>query len=197
MDTKDDWEVMKEEVLRQLPLLNTTQLTEICGSLSIVVPPGKAGKRSPIFNLIMREINSETVEDSADQGLVLFGDLDTQMKGMLSSQVKTEAVTSVSTTEVKTDGVGTSTGLMNSNTAGPLSGRGAGNANVNGVGLATGSNSNDGTNVDAGVRFHLQRMKQFTIHGGFVASGDNPISYSNLKYQLEIQDSRIETDVWC
>ena len=28
-------------------------------------------------------------------------------------------------------------------------------------------------------------MKQFTIHGGFVASGDNPISYSNLKYQLE------------
>ena len=179
MDTKEEWEVKKEEVLRQLPLLNAIQLTEICGSLSIVVPPGKAGKRSLIFNLIMRGINSETVEDSEDHGLVLFGDLDTQMKGMLSSQVKTEAPTSMTTAEVTNGGVGSSRGLMNSNTAGP------GNANVNGLSPATGTNSNDGTNVDAGVRFHLQRMKQFTIHGGFVASGDNPISYSNLKYQLE------------
>ena len=179
MDTKEEWEVKKEEVLRQLPLLSAIQLTEICGSLSIVVPPGKAGKRSLIFNLIMRGINSETVEDSEDHGLVLFGDLDTQMKGMLSSQVKTEAPTSMTTAEVTNGGVGSSRGLMNSNTAGP------GNANVNGLSPATGTNSNDGTNVDAGVRFHLQRMKQFTIHGGFVASGDNPISYSNLKYQLE------------
>ena len=185
MDTKEEWEVKKEEVLRQLPLLSAIQLTEICGSLSIVVPPGKAGKRSLIFNLIMRGINSETVEDSEDHGLVLFGDLDTQMKGMLSSQVKTEAPTSMATAEVTNGGVGSSRGLMNSNTAGPLSGMGAGNANVNGLSPATGTNSNDGTNVDAGVRFHLQRMKQFTIHGGFVASGDNPISYSNLKYQLE------------
>ena len=179
MDTKEEWEVKKEEVLRQLPLLNAIQLTEICGSLSIVVPPGKAGKRSLIFNLIMRGINSETVEDSEDHGLVLFGDLDTQMKGMLSSQVKTEAPTSMTTAEVTNGGVGSSRGLMNSNTAGP------GDTNVNGLSTATGTNSNEGTNVDAGVRFHLQRMKQFTIHGGFVASGDNPISYSNLKYQLE------------
>ena len=133
MDTKEEWEVKKEEVLRQLPLLNAIQLTEICGSLSIVVPPGKAGKRSLIFNLIMRGINSETVEDSEDHGLVLFGDLDTQMKGMLSSQVKIEAPTSMTTAEVTNGGVGSSRGLMNSNTAGP------GNANVNGLSPATGT----------------------------------------------------------
>ena len=36
-----------------------------------------------------------------------------------------------------------------------------------------------------GVHYHLKGIREFKIHGGFVASGDNPISYSNLKFQMD------------
>ena len=63
MDHQEEWEVKKSEVLQQLNALNAVQLTEICGVVDVVVPPAKAGKRAPIFSLIMRYLNSEEVED--------------------------------------------------------------------------------------------------------------------------------------
>ena len=35
------------------------------------------------------------------------------------------------------------------------------------------------------VHYHLKGLREFKIHGGFVASGDAPISYSNLKFQMD------------
>ena len=93
----EDWEEKKHEVLQQLPLLDADQLTTICIALSLTVPPVKKGNRSAIFNLIMRHLNSETVEDSADQGLQLFEDIDGQLKGMLANRVKVETKSSVDT----------------------------------------------------------------------------------------------------
>ena len=95
----------------------------MCIGLSITVPPAKMGKRSAVFNLIMRQINSETVEDSADQGLDLFTDMDTQLKQILSTRpVKTEATkttvtspTTVSTSMVTSGGSGSALGLQNAN----------------------------------------------------------------------------------
>ena len=36
-----------------------------------------------------------------------------------------------------------------------------------------------------GVRFHMRGLREFKVHGGFVASGDSPIAYSNLMFQIE------------
>ena len=111
------------------------------------------------------------------------------MKTMLATQ---EVKTEVKTVEVATAGVGTSKGLMSSNSnasTGPTNvigtNHGSNTTTVGAPGLGGGATGGNAGNIDAGVRFHLQRMKQFTIHGGFVASGDTPIGYSNLKFQLE------------
>ena len=183
----EPWEVKKDEVSKQLQLLDSTELGEVCVGLSITIPPAKMGKRSAILSLIMRNINSEEIEESTDAGLGLFTDLDNQLKRILSTRVKnevkstTEGVTEgtgLVTTPVVTsggEGEGTSHGLKNSNTL--SNGESSKTSPEGGVG---------GANVDAGVRYHLNRLaKEFKIHGGFVASGDAPISYSNLKFQLE------------
>ena len=172
--SQEAWEIKKAEVLTQLQLLDAAQLTELCVQINIVVPPNKAGKRDSIFNLINRHITSDEVEESGDHGLDLFTDMDTRLKGMLKSHsVKTE----VKTAEVTDIGVGASTGLKNSNSL-------SGSANTSLQGATGSGNGQNNGNVDA-LRLSLHRTKPFTIHGGFVASGDSPISYSNLKFQLE------------
>ena len=35
------------------------------------------------------------------------------------------------------------------------------------------------------VHYHVRGLSEFKVHGGLVASGDSPISYSNLKFQME------------
>ena len=182
----EPWEVKKDEVLKQLQLLDSTELGEVCVGLSITIPPAKMGKRSAILNLIMRNINSEEVEESGDAGLGLFTDLDNQLKRILSTRVKdetkitTEGLTEkaglVTTAVVTSGGEGTSLGLKNSNSL-------ASNGDSSRISPERGAGT---ASVDAGVRYHLNRLaKEFKIHGGFVASGDAPISYSNLKFQLE------------
>ena len=163
----EDWEEKKHEVLQQLPLLDVNQLTTICGALSITVPPVKMGKRSAIFNLIMRHLNSETVEDSADQGLQLFEDIDGQLKGMLAGRVKVETKSSVDTS------------TTNSNITGP--GTSDGGSKKGGAAETKGISSSV-SGVDSTVRLHLNRLREFKIHGVFVATGENPITYSNLKF---------------
>ena len=81
--SKEVWKIKKAEVLIQLPLLDVTQLTQLCVELDIDVPPAKKGNSDSIFNLINRHITSETVEISDDHGLALFTDVDARVKGML------------------------------------------------------------------------------------------------------------------
>ena len=172
----EPWEVKKREVIRQLDLLGATELTEICGMLSITVPLAKAGKQSDVYNLIMAHIISDPVSNSDDQGLALFTDMDTRLKQILSKkEVKMEDGKTVVTAEVLQSGGSAHGGLLN-------------NANTNlGGTIPRSSNAAHGSGAsDAGVRPKSNRfLKEFKVQGGFVASGDNPISYSNLKFQIE------------
>ena len=173
----EPWEEKKMEVLQQLPLLDETQLTTVCGPLSIVVPPAKKGNRSAILNLIMRHINSEVVEESGDQGLDLFQGMDIQLKGMLTDRIKVEADTKKTVAQINTKT--TTEGSSSTGTTAPVS-----NAN-SGVQTGGAGSTSSATGVDSTVRLHLNRLREFKIHGGFVASGENPINYSNLKFQME------------
>ena len=177
MAALEAWEVKKKDVIRQLDLLDATELTEICGMLAITVPPAKAGKQSDIFNLIMAHIISDDVANSGDQGLSLFTDVDVRLKDMVSKKVKLEdRKQAIVTAEVTQHGASSNGGLLkNSNQVSgtmPSSGNAAGGSGAD----------------DLAVRLHslnFNRNKDFKVHGGFVASGDSPISYSNLKFQIE------------
>jgi hypothetical protein len=95
-----DWSARKDDVLQQLRFLEASELAEICTSSNIVIPPTKTGNRNAIHTLIMRHINSEAVEDSTDQGLQLFTEMDTQLKQILSNREEDDDKTVVSTGEV-------------------------------------------------------------------------------------------------
>ena len=78
----DDLERKKREALQQLQLVeDEKELTEVCGLLDITIPTAKAGNAQKLFTLIMRYLNSEEVEDSADQGMQVFTDLTSHLKG--------------------------------------------------------------------------------------------------------------------
>ena len=117
MAALEPWEVKKKDVIRQLDLLDATELTEICGMLTITVPVTKAGKQSDIFNLIMAHIISDEVANSDDQGLSLFTDVDVRLKDMLSKKVDLEDRKQASiTAEVTQYGSSSNGGLLkNSN----------------------------------------------------------------------------------
>ena len=174
--SQEAWEIKKADVLTQLHLLDATQLADLCVQISIVVPPNKMGKRDSIFNLINRHITSDEVETSADHGLDLFTDLENRLKLMVDQKV---VKTDVKTLEVTSVGDAAAKGLNSSNS---LGGHGSRSVDLQGGGASGIRGDNGG--VEA-LRMSLHRSKPFTIHGGFVASGDSPISYSNLKFQLE------------
>ena len=220
------WSAKKDDVIQQLRFLNVNELTEFCTTSNVTIPPSKAGNRDKIHTHVMRHINSETVEDSADQGLELFTDMDTELKrllGLRDDTDKDDDKTVRISPEVTTNGDGDSgrnlmnsndnpmfssnggmfssgggvstahtfglTGLMGSagNTTGGFSGGAIGGSDglntgaIGGIGGATGGSA-DGA---AGVHYHIRGLREFKIHGGFVASGENPISYSNLKFHMD------------
>ena len=181
---KEDWEVKKDEVIQQMQLLDVAQLGEVCQTASLVIPPSKTGDRSKIYNMILAHIISDEVAESGDHGLALFVSIENRIKGMSLKDVKTEDSKAMVTAIVTDSGSGSTVGLMNSNIlANPSSSNN--NSNQLNGNNNSGNFNNGGGSIDAGMRFHLQPTKLFMIHGGFVATGDSPISYSNLKYQLE------------
>ena len=104
----------KESVLQQLNLLNGQELETLCGTLNITIPANKLGKRSLVFSLVSRFVNSEDIEESDDQGLQIFSDMDDQLKDMLSKRVKDESQTQgVVTGEVVSHGGGDSSRTNN------------------------------------------------------------------------------------
>ena len=114
-----NWSARKDDVVQQLRFLNVDELTEFCTSSDIGIPPAKTGNRDAIHTLIMRFINSETVEDSDDQGLQLFTEMDAKLKQLLALRDDDgDDDKTVMTTEVTAQGDGTSGGnLRNSNNA--------------------------------------------------------------------------------
>lgn len=95
---------MKDVVVEQLRHLDATELARFCASSNVTVPDAKKGNRGAIYSLVMREINSETVEDSTDHGLELFTNMDTLLKETLAT--RNPAPNEVETKEVSTTGEG-------------------------------------------------------------------------------------------
>ena len=176
----DDWEIRKESVLQQLHLLDAVELATVCASHQITIPPGKVGKKSLIYNLLSRYINSEDVEDSDDQGLALFTDMDEQLKAILSKRVKgeTAAVQEIITETTTTTGTGDSSKANMASTpqrhaeqhsAPPQQQQRI----VPSTSSATSSADVEAilTNNQSGGRLRFTKLKEFKIHGGFVATG--------------------------
>ena len=79
-----------DEVVRLLRRCNDTQLTQVCGNLGIAIPEEKAGKKTSIFNLILRFLTSEAMEQKEDAGLadmLKLGD-DLEAMGVKESKVE-------------------------------------------------------------------------------------------------------------
>ena len=170
------WELKKTEVIQQLLLLDNNELTAVCVAESIVIPPAKKDDKSAILNLLLGHVSREEVDNSEDRGLQLFEGMDTQIKGILSKRVKAEGKTAPVTTNSDISNT------TNGKSSDKNDGRSQGNS---GSSDSSDSSSSAMSSVDSTARLHLSRLKDFKIHGGFVASGDNPISYSNLKFQMK------------
>ena len=59
-----------KQVLERLQLLTADQLQEVCERLQLVVPDNKKGNTRSLFNLVVRHLPSQEVEESSDEGSV-------------------------------------------------------------------------------------------------------------------------------
>ena len=59
--SKQPWEAKKDEIIQQMLLLDATQLAEVCGTASVIIPPAKAGDRSRIYNLLLTHLVSDLI----------------------------------------------------------------------------------------------------------------------------------------
>ena len=69
MGSVEEVEQLKGEVWSKLRQVEIADLTEICGTLSIVIPPRKSGIKVALYNLIVRHLSDDAVEESDDGGL--------------------------------------------------------------------------------------------------------------------------------
>ena len=187
----DDLERKKREALTQLQLVeDEKELTEVCGLLNIDIPAAKAGNTQKLFTLIMRYLNSEEVEDSTDHGMQVFTDLTSHLKGKTvvkkESSENTTSRSGVDSAGPVTDGgLGTSS---NSTVLGKVEAGGGDGAQRTGDASAAAGGSNLGVNgataAAVSAAFNLQRWREFKITGGSVATGEKPLSYSSVRYQM-------------
>ncbi len=89
-------DVVKEEVFVSLRSLSSAQLEEVCTSINVIVPEEKKTKKNAVMNAVQRYLSSEEIEDSEDEGLQVFQQLNEMLKKLLgpaqpSPAVKTEA----------------------------------------------------------------------------------------------------------
>ena len=195
-----DWSVKKDAVGQQLRFLNVDELTEFCEKNAIAIPPTKVGNRDAIHTIIMRYMNSETIEDSEDQGLQTFTTMDTEVKRLLALREEeqkdgqlllgiTNGLENATNTNSNLNNDG-SVAVSNSDTTRPQNQAMSLQSSGGEGAMSQGSVQNDATGglgaATAGtIHYHMKGLREFKIHGGFVASGDSPISYSNLKYQMD------------
>ena len=102
--SKQPWEAKKDEIIQQMLLLDATQLAEVCGTASVIIPPAKVGDRSRIYNLLLTHLISDDVAESEDHGLALFAAIEDRIKAM-SVQVKGEDKTMVTAEVTDVGGV--------------------------------------------------------------------------------------------
>ena len=156
----------RKKVIGRLSNLDVGQLTTICGSEGIVIPPAKTNRKSALENLILVFLSSDTVDGSDDDGLELFTRLAAQMDTMLQDNQTVEEETK----PVVQTGHGEGSGLLKANS-------GKVNA-VNNV------NSGDMSDSAGGVRSRVvHRLKDYKIEGK-IGHGESPLSFQNIEYQV-------------
>ena len=85
-------DIEKEEVLVRLRKISMVQLEEICGTLQLTVGDQKKCKQKAMLNAVHRMLSSEEIEDSDDEGLEVFHNLNEQLKKMLGEHAITKPV---------------------------------------------------------------------------------------------------------
>ena len=82
-------EVARKEVLDRLQVISAAQLEELCTRSHLTVVESKKGNQKALFNVMMRHLTSQAIEDSEDEGQKLFEDLLGEMKVMLGEDGET------------------------------------------------------------------------------------------------------------
>ena len=149
---------MRREVVQRLSLLNDEQLEEVATQLDVTVAAPKRGKQGALLNSILRHLTSETVEDLEDEGLSVFLKLNDEMAEML---------------EVKHDG-----------TTHDVKEEESENGRTN---VESPDTEAEDERVVGGkqTKMSFHKIREFKITGGMVASGDKPLDYASLCYQMQ------------
>ena len=197
VDNMEDLATTKREAMQRLQILEEeaalTELTELCGVLGITIPTAKAGNAGKICSLIMRFMLD--AEDEEDEGMKVFTDMTSHLRGKRPKEsVKTEVkneTTEVQETAMVTDGgSGTGGGLKSSVpevSRGVKAGKqGEGSSSTMGDVTSDLNNlSMDGATATAlSAAVNLRKWRDFKITGGAVATGEKPLSYSSVRYQM-------------
>ena len=166
--TDSETDTVREEVLRMVSLLNVSQLAQSCVNLNIQVPPAKKDRRSALFNLVLRYLTSDEVEQEDDEGLDILRTFKRQVEDMLKGN-DVKDVSGTGSSAVKTEVVGSSgvTVLESSTTDG-----------------TSGAGTSGAENVTK-ARIELHKLREFKITGGVVGGGDNQLDYMCLSYQMK------------
>ena len=185
----DDLENLKEDVRRKLSELNTEELAEVCGELTLVIPAGKEGKKSAVYNLIARELMSKE-EDEGDEGMSAFEGVNVVLDRVLKAKA---AVTAGKHKQVKDEaaenGGGTSSNEVAVETAEVKStvkreGPGLQATHERKTGEGT---SRDGGGVAAAERVTVQyhKIREFKITGGVVGAEENALDLTDIQFQMD------------
>ena len=83
-------ESLKEEVCRELRLVDAEMLEKLCTELNVEVPQEKKGNKASLLKLILRFLHSEAVETSEDQGHAHFLKLKMELQNYFKPTVKSE-----------------------------------------------------------------------------------------------------------
>ena len=163
--TDSETDTVREEVLRMVSLLNASQLAQSCVNLNIRVPPAKKDRRSALFNLVLRYLTSDEVEQE-DEGLDILRTFKQQVEDMLKVNEVKEDVSGTGSGAVKTEVIGGSGVTVLENSA------------------MDGKSQSTTENVTK-ARIELHKLREFKITGGVVGGGDNQLDYMCLSYQMK------------
>ena len=79
-------EAARKDVLERLQTVSADQLEELCARSKLTVADQKKGIHKALFNIMVRYLTSEAIEDSADGGLDIFTKLLDELKVMLGEE---------------------------------------------------------------------------------------------------------------
>ena len=68
-------EMEKQQLITKLWRLSVEQLNELCTTATIEVPATKKTMLKAMRNAVVRHLSSETIEESEDEGMQLFQQL--------------------------------------------------------------------------------------------------------------------------